>query len=135
MRKIWGALLKHWRNERVLVGAEKQLYDFRAAATLVIQSLMPTPVREEAVSEVAERILEQLRAAPDVTRVVERSSVWECVTMRALSILHLHYPRVVMGRITMGFPRGSTEVDERAAEKHVAPMVDGIVADLDLGDQ
>lgn len=46
----------------------------------------------------------------------------------------MYYLWVVTGRIT-GILQGSTEADERAAEEHVVPVVDGIVADLNLGDE
>lgn len=130
-----GGALNAWKhNERVLAVTKKQLEDCRATTTPMIQYLMPTLAGEEAVKEGTNQILEQLLTALDAIWAVERSSAREC-EIQALSILHLHFPRVVMGRITLGIPRCSTEEDEWAAEEHVAHVVDGVVADLDLGNE
>lgn len=86
------------------------------------------------MGESIEQILEQLIAVLAAMHAVERSSARECV-MRALSMLCLHYSRVEMWRIVKGVPLGVSIADERAAEEHMAPVVDDLVADLDLGEE
>lgn len=86
------------------------------------------------MGESVERVLEQLMAAPATMHAAERSLARECM-MLALSMLHLHYPRVEMWRIILGVPCGVFEADERAAEEHVAWVVDDIIADLDLDEE